>query len=303
MDSIITLDEGALRRLAVIKFLRDQGVAQSRPLSPTAGLGLLPLHDAVEMLLQLTAEYLHIATKNIPFTAYWAELAKSDVALGRKGQMERFNLARVALKHSGSLPHRDDLVRHVSNAVAFIDDCMEAVYGRSIEEISLSDLVTDEEIRGHLSQSQQLLASGAHEASMTEATMAFIKAMRAYYQSPAGEDGVAPYSIQGASTPFHSIFDASTLADHFTGHDRFTARRTFESIGRTAQVVDEALLIVGCGLDFRAYQHFRALMPVVHEMVGGDIVVDWMRPAPTDKAQVHRFLDFATEAALRLGSP
>jgi hypothetical protein len=52
----VSLPTPTMRRLAIVKYLYTQGLEQERKGGPLAGLALLPLHDAVELFLQVAAE-------------------------------------------------------------------------------------------------------------------------------------------------------------------------------------------------------------------------------------------------------
>jgi hypothetical protein len=61
-----------MRRLAIVKYLHAQGLEQEQKGGPLAGLALLPLHDAVELFLQVAAETHHLTLrKSVDFIEYW----------------------------------------------------------------------------------------------------------------------------------------------------------------------------------------------------------------------------------------
>ena len=92
-----------MRRLTIVKYLHTQAREQERKGGPLAGLALLPLHDAVELFLQVAAETHHLTLrKSVDFIEYWTEFSNADRPLRYQQQMRRFNNARVEVKHRGT---------------------------------------------------------------------------------------------------------------------------------------------------------------------------------------------------------
>jgi hypothetical protein len=71
-DPAMSLDEAKLRRLSFIRYMYQLGADQSRQPEPYSAVSILTLHDAVELFLQLSAEYLDASTNtNTGFMEYW----------------------------------------------------------------------------------------------------------------------------------------------------------------------------------------------------------------------------------------
>jgi hypothetical protein len=62
----------------------------------------------------------------------------------------------------------------------------------------------------------------------------------------------------------------------------------------------EAIKILAYHLDYDGYRYLRTYGPVVHEMIGGSMLAEWMRDPTTDRSIVDRCVAFAVDAALRL---
>ena len=75
----LPLPTPTMRRLTIIKYLHTQALEQERKGGPLAGLALLPLHDAVELFLQVAAETHHLTLrKSVDFIEYWTEFSNAD---------------------------------------------------------------------------------------------------------------------------------------------------------------------------------------------------------------------------------
>lgn len=67
-------EEEVIRRLVFIRYLYNLGVEQSKKAEPYSWTSVLTFHDAVELFLVLSAEYLGISENNLKelkFSRYW----------------------------------------------------------------------------------------------------------------------------------------------------------------------------------------------------------------------------------------
>jgi hypothetical protein len=70
----LPLPTPTMRRLTIVKYLHAQALEQERKGGPLAGLALLPLHDAVELFLQVAAETHQLTLrKSADFIEYWTD--------------------------------------------------------------------------------------------------------------------------------------------------------------------------------------------------------------------------------------
>src|ERR1700730_1790685 len=95
-----------LTRLSLTRYLVNQAEQQISQPSPLRCIGLLSLHDAVEILLDTAAEATGAPSRGREFKDYWRSLADANppVALPMQRAMEKINRARVNLKHHGQRP-------------------------------------------------------------------------------------------------------------------------------------------------------------------------------------------------------
>ena len=66
-------------------------------------------------------------------------------------------------------------------------------------------------------------------------------------------------------------------------------------------VFTEAITVVAYNLDFDSYLMFKTHAPIVHEIPGGNMTVEWTaHREPTDPEVVRRCLNFVIDTAIRL---
>lgn len=87
---------------------------------------------------------------------------------------------------------------------------------------------------------------------------------------------------------------------HGFGQDSFVDDQLARKVGEALEQVGEAITVVAYNLDYDGYRHLLTFGPVIVEMVGGEMHIEWMIQPTTDKGAVERCVAFAVDAALRL---
>jgi hypothetical protein len=98
------------------------------------------------------------------------------------GELHRM---RNLVKHAGVLPSAEQLPRWLSETEALIDALVSATFGLGLSEVSASDGVKDEQLRGKLEDSEHILEEGDAEGSFAE-TLAGIGSARQSFSREAG---------------------------------------------------------------------------------------------------------------------
>jgi hypothetical protein len=115
------LSDGAMRSLALVRYLHAQAIEQERKGDLLAGLALLPLHDAIELFLWTAVVEKNVTLGTKEFLGYWDVFEKAGFALTSKTQMVSFNHARVELKHRGALPMQHAVAQHRAMVTEFLE--------------------------------------------------------------------------------------------------------------------------------------------------------------------------------------
>lgn len=292
----LNLSPPTMRRLTIARYLYTQALEQERKGDLLAGLALLPFHDAVELFLQTAAETHQVSLgRTADFMAYWPAFAIAGLPLPYQEQMKRFNNARVEVKHRGTLPSRHDVEGFRSVVTGFLLDAAPKLFQIEFDSISLSSLVRSDEVRFQLQAAEEAVKAEQFQEALEVASKAFRLSLR--------------FHRYGATRVSHDqrLFDPTDVASDVKWRgreigDSFDSSRSslLEAVGELGQSLGEAITIIAYNLDYDGYRYIRTYGPVVHEMVGGNMLAQWMRAPTTDRRIVDRCIAFAIDAALRL---
>jgi hypothetical protein len=284
-----------MRRLSIVRYLYTQAVEQERKGDPLAGLALLPFHDAVELFLQVAAETRQVKLpKSFDFLEYWTAFSEAGLPLPYQQQMRRFNNARVEVKHRGTLPSRHDVEGFRFTVSSFLNETSPKLFAIEFDSISLSSLVRSEVVRSALQAAEAASQGGQLQEALEQVAKAFRVSLRQHRY------GEPPQSYE------QRLFDPTDVASDLRWRGReiaqgFSSRSgLLEAVTQMGQSLGEAITVLAYNLDYDGYRYVRTYCPVIHEFVGGDMVVDWTQKATTDRSIVDRCVAFAVDAALRL---
>jgi len=290
----INLNAEQLTRISLVRYLFKHAEERANEPSPLRSLSLLPMHDAVEMLLDLIAEVSNAPpSSKREFKEYWRVIAQAEIPFNLPMQrpMEKLNRARVALKHHGQRISDDQIKEHLVTTRTFIDEACIQCFGTSLNEISLAGLIKDEQVRGLINIAVAELQNENMQAALANVATAFARASAAVYSK---------FSFSFRSVSFNSLD---------LGMDR-----SFENeIGRVTKPIKDAIktlsenhsraiALVSLGIDLRDYELFRSLTPVVHITISGKTTIQWMHSPTQDIDTVQWCIDFVIEFMLRLES-
>ena len=170
-----------MRRLTIVKYLHTQALEQESNGGPLAALALLPLHDAVELFLQVAAETHHLTLrKSVDFIEYWIEFSNADRPLRCQQQMRRFNNARVEVKHRGTLPSQPDVEGFRATVTNFLVETTPELFGIDFNSISLSSLVQSDHVRSALQAAETAAEAGEFGEALEQAAKAFHLSLQNY---------------------------------------------------------------------------------------------------------------------------
>jgi hypothetical protein len=282
----VTVTRSVMRRLTIARYLFQTGVEQSHGGEMFAALAILPLHDAIELFLEAALEHHNITLDGKrDFLAYWNALEKA-VPLTRRKEMERFNRARVSLKHHATLPSHEDVEDFRAMVRGFLNENSPTVFAMDFNDISLAELVKTEKVRKPLELAEQALRNGDHKTALEEA-------MRAFRLTLSGHRYGLYNQGANASSAFRFPF--------FNRSDSSTGRELANGFINMADSLGEAITVVAYNLDFDGYRYLRTYGPIVHEFVDGGMHMEWRSEQPTtDREIVSRCVRFVINAALHL---
>ena len=292
-----------LRRLSLVRHLYGIGVVQSRGAEPTAGLSILPLHDSAEAFLQLACERYDAGENKADFMRYWELLSAKGIAVFERETMRQLNVARRSLKHQGILPAHVELEGFRAAVTNLLYGSSVALFGIEFDKITQVSLVSDPVSRGKIEAAYKAFEMKDHQSALGLAAAAFILVRRARDEVRTSSlPSQMPASLWAKTT--QSSFSNFAIRDVERSLGRDIARsltRLTDDTNRSVQVLSEAIDMVSSGLDINDFMFFSAYTPIVHQMIGGALTIDWLKEPTDDPAVVSRCLDFLVSAAIRFG--
>jgi hypothetical protein len=233
------------------------GVDQSKKPQPYSWTSILTLHDAVELFLLLTAEYLGISEKSLQelkFSKYWEiinpkQKERSKKELTQRISMEKLNEVRIAFKHHGTEPHLDAINSAKVNVFNFLDENSNNVFGIEFSEISLVDLVGLETARSSLKTAIKQKTSDK-ESAIDGIAIAFNQLVDDYVDRKRDSYG-------------RSMFDFIDVGgwDSIDGSDKrlATVKDAFRDLAYGLEQFNETVKVIVLGFDYRKFLHFEVL--------------------------------------------
>jgi hypothetical protein len=292
----VAIPNSLMRRLTIARYLFQMGVEQSHRGEPFGALAISPLHDAAELFLQAALEHRQgTLMGNKDFLSYWPAIEQTGEKLSQYEQMKRFNRARVALKHDGTLPAHSEVEDFRRIVGSFFEENSPILFGLEFSEISLSGLVSNELIRTSLQLAEKAIRDSDCTSALEEAGKAFRRTLSEYRYGRLAE-GTRERLYEPAADL------SSSLHFTFPPFSGSSERHLGEALRRVVDGLGEAITVVAYNLDFDGYRYLKSYGPVVIELIGGNIVVQWTTEPTTDVKIASRCVDFAIDATLRLQS-
>lgn len=163
----------AIEQLVLSKYLFREGQKQVSARDPvSAGLAISLYQDAVELFLWTIAkEYEARATDKTSFTDMWDLIrdAKRNVErreLPLRAKMMELNKARVNFKHYGNLPAPSEAEKFQGYTEDFLRESMKLFFDVDFDDVSLVDLVKNEEVKQLLKEAERYLRENLAKESV-----------------------------------------------------------------------------------------------------------------------------------------
>lgn len=281
-------------RLSFIKYLYEQAVSQSNLPEPLCWTSILMLHDTVELFNQLAVEHkdIKVPEKN-PFMKYWEQLP----SLSHKETMSRLNHARVSLKHHGLFPSKLDLETFRGDILYFLRDHTQSYFSQDFDQLTLTNIIDDTEIRGLLKEAEAFLANKEFDQSVGKIASAFNKITRSYEASKLDRFRRSPFdltkSLESASL-YHSGVNYYDPTEGKLGDFIHATEECFQDL-------QEAIKIIGFGINYRQYIRFKMITPALWFTMDGTCHLDYQRIIlPLKREDVLFGIQFCIESYLRL---
>lgn len=243
------MNELIIKRLAISKQLYQLGLALSYEVEPTNGLCLLPFHDSIEMFMRICADAKGLKIdRNTMFMDYFTRLD----GLQCSAQMQNLNNKRVALKHHGVIPSSIDIEILRANTTEFFELNTPTFWGVAFSDISLTSLIKYPSVADWLNKASEAHNKGDYAESICLSHVAFKELLFCHEEDK--------------SFFYESPFSAVKECKHFFKKTKLDNQldENLEKIKKDLLSIDDALTIIGLGIDYKQYTRFKLLSPYIN---------------------------------------
>ncbi|GHU01752.1 hypothetical protein FACS1894147_02200 [Spirochaetia bacterium] len=258
-----------LRRLSFIKYLFTTGQEQSTLAEPLCSIAMLSFHDSIESLLVLGCEHHNIGnTKNLKFDQYFAELESKGIVITQRTTMQRFNNARVALKHHGTTTSKIEIETFKINCANFLRENTLSIFGLDFDAVSMMDLVLYETTKNRLVNAEKEMAACDYKNALSEITFAFWEMIEEYEDSKKYFYGKSPFSFGKDMTFFMPLFWKEKQDQQLLD--------VINSLKDYIDSMQSLIKIISLGFDYKKFAKFNLLTPnYFRTMAGGELQERW----------------------------
>lgn len=243
------MDELIIKRLAIVKHLYKQGLALSYESEPTNGLCLLPFHDSIEMFMKICADNKSVKIdRSTKFMDYFSKLPNLQCS----SQMQNLNNKRVALKHHGEIPSSLDIEIARANATEFFELNTPVYFDIEFSDISLASLIKYSSVAEWLNKANDAFKKDEFEESICLSHVAFQELLLSHEEDK--------------SYFYESPFSAVKECKHFFRDTKINHQldENINKIKKDLMSIDDALTIIGLGIDYKQYTKFKLLSPYIN---------------------------------------
>jgi len=250
------MDTLTSKRLSVIKQLYRNGMEQSYLTEPINGFCILSFHDSVEMFMKLCAEK---KKKKVNRQTNFGDYFTIVPELELQSQMTNLNQKRVSLKHNGSLPSNLDIEISRLNTTEFFETNTKKIFGKEFSEISLISFIQFESVKSYLEKAEIRLQTKDYQKSILNSQIAFRELLICYE-----EDKKKSYR-----SPFKVCEDIKSSFNLNLGLDK-KLNKYIDSVNKSLSNIDDAIKIIGFGIDYKKYIKFKLLSPYIQALHNKD---------------------------------
>ena len=289
----ITPNPEHMTRLALVRFLLQQADHQVEKPSPIDALALLPMHDAIEMFLDLAADAANAPVTKREFRDYWTALAQCDppIKLPLQRSMDKLNRARVALKHHGQRASLSQIKEHLVNCKTFVDEACVECFGITIYDASMLSLIRTIAVADILTEAQTAMRSSDLTVALEKAAFAFSEASESQFHRLPRLSSALSLRLGGLGFKInHAAEDAV----------RELLKPVHEAMSYFIKDYESTVALLSLGIDLRDYKTFRDRTPIVFGYANGHRTAQWMKEPPSEPESAQWCIDFVVDFTLRV---
>jgi len=263
-------DSIKFKQLSFIKYLFSIGFEQAERPEPMCYAALLTFHDSVELFLNLSAQHLDAPIKNNQnFIDYWTIISDKlpvGTILSQKTAMIRLNKARVSFKHHGISPNKAEIGDFQIMTKLFFEENTNSIFGIDFSSISLIDIIQCVDAKVDLKTAEKSLQEGKIDESLEKIAFSFAKLFRDYKIKVKERYGHDPFAFSSPYVGINAISDESSELGEEISVFSSDVERAIDGLESSLSELQDAVEIIGLGIDFRKYTKFDLLKPRIKKV-------------------------------------
>lgn len=239
--------------LLTVKAIQNKADLFARDHTDVAnGLAISLYQDSVELYLWTLIKKLNISVQERSgFVAYISALESSGSSVLYRNQLHELNTARVNFKHYGNFPAPSDVIKFGVVVSSFFSDSCERDFGVTFENISVTALIQNKEIRTALKNGEDSLASGDLKGAAEQLGIGL-------YLMTSALSGRIPRITT------RNLFPRSGLSEHESN-----AQIGFENVENSLRAMRDLLVIGLNQIEFKTHLAAENYLPTTHRLISG----------------------------------
>lgn len=169
-------DGSEIKRLVLAKSLYLHGCTHATNKDNVSRMVAIHHFDnAVEIVLRCVTTRQGVKSKKKQL--YFEELLQANDDLPLKEQMRGLHRARNAVQHQGDVPSMESVVKYKGYTEDFFRQVCKAIFSVRYEELFLSELIDNENLREQVRKAEEVLGKGEFERCLELCDEAFMSAI------------------------------------------------------------------------------------------------------------------------------
>jgi hypothetical protein len=284
----MSLSPDLLKRLTYSKYLlRRAKELRGHGDELSSAEAVLAAHDSAEMLMRVITDFLGTKSEQ-EFMKFWQSVQdKTGTVPPHKGQMERFNKVRTEFKHRGILPNVGVVSDLLPIVESFCKEVAQLFLNLDYDEISLADLIRNNEVREKLKEAESAKARNDVQAALTSLGLAF--------------DAL----IAGATAKHRpSLLEYHWSKPHVTNHEaqQILASLKLDKISEGVDKVTDTVNMLLLGLDPLKFRQFTQVTPIRQHSWSGEVTIIWTRDPTCKTEDYEEAYQFVLDSGLRVSA-
>ena len=253
-----SIDSITHKKLILVKQLYQQAVIQSSSKHSMVSriLSVIGFDLAVETVLKAIVGSL--TTTKTPADSFQSLVQQTDSLLNSmslpqipdKAKIQHVHSLRNDAQHKAKYPNESDVNDSQTYVKDFLQKIITDVWDISFEKISLTDLVQHKQVKDFLVKAEIALSQNDYELAVRQAAFGLTFALN---------------HVEEAFVGYKSSFTRAIFVD-----GPFGELKADKDLLRTIQRMQETLLYISLGMNFRDYMHFRQISGDIMFTVNGE---------------------------------